>query len=277
MAVAALALGLAVPTGAGAIVGGHAPTRGYPAFAQVLWRGSPDASQTGCGGSLVAARWVLTAAHCVSGDPADHLVRLGVRRRDQPARYERIPAEVLVHPDYTAADPAEPSAGPDLALLRLPSAPRFEPIAIARQRDRRRWRPRRMATIIGLGTESGHPVFDAGSAPPTAERLREAEVPIVSDRDCSASYLVTGRAFGHVFEASTMVCAGYRQGGTDTCSHDSGGPLMVPGRRGMLLVGVTSWGAFCGQPTQYGVYARVAEPALRSWVRGVVRSSTSSR
>ena len=53
----------------------------------------------------------------------------------------------------------------------------------------------------------------------------------------------------------------------DSCQGDSGGPLMVDDANGRLAqVGVVSFGFGCGVPTQFGVYARVADRSLRDWV-----------
>ncbi len=69
-------------------------------------------------------------------------------------------------------------------------------------------------------------------------------------------------------DAATMVCAGELHGTKDSCQGDSGGPLMVPDATGALVqMGVVSWGFGCGYPTQYGVYSRIGDTALNSWVR----------
>ena len=60
------------------------------------------------------------------------------------------------------------------------------------------------------------------------------------------------------------------QGGTDTCQGDSGGPLF--GRTAasdLKVVGATSFGEGCARAGKPGVYARVADTALREWIRSV--------
>ena len=62
-----------------------------------------------------------------------------------------------------------------------------------------------------------------------------------------------------------MVCAG--DGTADTCSGDSGGPLLVPRVDAFALAGVTSYGFHCADPAYPGVYARVGAVAMNAWVR----------
>jgi secreted trypsin-like serine protease len=67
-----------------------------------------------------------------------------------------------------------------------------------------------------------------------------------------------------------MVCAGYPEGGTDTCEGDSGGPLLAPvSAAAFRLVAATSFGNGCAQPGKPGVYARLAEGPIRDWIRSV--------
>ncbi|KAG8235995.1 hypothetical protein J437_LFUL016528 [Ladona fulva] len=69
---------------------------------------------------------------------------------------------------------------------------------------------------------------------------------------------------------STMVCAGKLCGGKDTCQGDSGGPLHVPLVRNCMhkLLGVTSFGNFCGCKNSPGVYMRVS--SYLSWIESIV-------
>jgi trypsin len=109
-----------------------------------------------------------------------------------------------------------------------------------------------METIAGWGTTS-----EGGDTPDT---LQEAQVPITTDAYCGGAY--------SDFDPQTMVCAGFPQGGVDTCQGDSGGPLFGHTAAGALrVVGATSFGDGCARPGKPGVYARVADTALREWIR----------
>src|SRR3712207_4273673 len=128
-----------------------------------------------------------------------------------------------------------------------------------------------MATIAGFGvTESG------GDQP---EILQEAQVPITSDAVAAEAYpyLVEGvdPLFGG-FESRTQVAAGFPQGGVDTCQGDSGGPLLAPAGTGFRLVGDTSYGAGCAEPGYPGVYGRVADTTLRTWIASVAPGAVSN-
>lgn len=54
--------------------------------------------------------------------------------------------------------------------------------------------------------------------------VQEVEVPILSNSECMSLY----RQSGHPqYIPLIFLCAGYREGGRDSCDGDSGGPLSV--------------------------------------------------
>uniref|UniRef100_W5M9V0 Transmembrane serine protease 9 n=1 Tax=Lepisosteus oculatus TaxID=7918 RepID=W5M9V0_LEPOC len=90
-----------------------------------------------------------------------------------------------------------------------------------------------------------------------AAMLQKASVDIISQSECQRSY-----ANGLT---SSMLCAGFMEGGTDTCTGDSGGPLSCQEPSGRwFLAGVTSWGRGCGRNGFPGVYVRLT--AVRQWM-----------
>lgn len=69
-----------------------------------------------------------------------------------------------------------------------------------------------------------------------------------------------------------MICAGYPEGGMDSCSGDSGGPLTcereINGINSPVLFGIVSWGPLvCGAPDKPGVYTLVT--SVRWWIESV--------
>jgi len=116
------------------------------------------------------------------------------------------------------------------------------------------WAPGTVATVLGWGAT----VFRGPQEP----QLLQAGVPIVTDDACANAYPALA---DNPFDPVTMVCAG--DGTADTCTGDSGGPLLVPYVDTFALAGVTSYGFHCADPAFPGVYARVGASAMNTWVR----------
>jgi len=231
------------------IVGGtDAPEGAYPAMASV--RLSVARGSQLCGGTLIAASWVLTAAHCFDDEPRTTTVVLGGRTLLDPAGLAFPAAEVIRHDRY---DPR--SLRFDLALIRLQSPSTIAPQQMVGFEDVALTAPGTTGLILGWGA------VREGGAVPLSRPLQQGEVPVNSDVECDAAY-------GSGYQADAMLCAGRPGGGVDTCQGDSGGPLLAgPAPAAYRLAGVTSWGEGCGRPGRPGVYVRLRSPAIQSWMR----------
>ncbi|XP_063220612.1 proclotting enzyme-like [Bacillus rossius redtenbacheri] len=199
-----------------------------------------------CGGSLVDKTHILTAAHCVahmsSWDVARVTVRLGdhnIKTNSEVRHIEKKVKRVVRHRGFDSR-----TLYNDVAILTLDSAVPFSkqvhPICLPRGNS---LYAGKTATVIGWGSlrESG----------PQPAVLQEVNIPVWTNSECKAKY--GNAAPGGIVEH--FLCAG--QAGRDSCSGDSGGPLMVNSGGKWTQVGVVSWGIGCGKGQYPGVYTRV--------------------
>jgi secreted trypsin-like serine protease len=234
------------------IVGGElAPADAYPWMVALFNpQGGTPAQAQFCGGSLIAAEWVLTAAHClfegnqvITGEGVSVLI-------DQAdltgaGGVTRSVSQVIAHPQYVAS-----TSDFDYGLLRLSSAATGKTtVAIATGGQSALEQAGVDAVAIGWGATS--------SGGPSSAQLRHVTVPIVSNADCDAS-------LGGI--TARMLCAGIPAGGIDSCQGDSGGPLVVNDAAlgTWRQVGIVSWGNGCAEPNSPGVYARVSQ--VINWI-----------
>jgi trypsin len=262
-----------------AVVGGKPAARGtFPYVANITIAGS-----FGCTGTLVTPDWVLTAGHCGSltaaitegllatplGFPPQlYGVTLGSIYANGSGGEAHKVSAVRVDTDYLLTN----GTGNDVTLLKLAVPSQIKPMQITAPENRDSWKAGTLATIAGFGLTSEN----ADAAPPV---MQVAQVPITTDPYCAAAYRGGLSLFEDdgAFDAKTMVCAGYPQGGTDSCSGDSGGPLLTEVPNGELrLAAATSFGNGCAKPGKPGVYARLAEGRIRSFIAKVAPAALSA-
>jgi secreted trypsin-like serine protease len=258
--------GLAQPV-IGAMPGpGQAATAGRYPYVAAFSRQSGDRRVYFCAGTLVAPRWIATAAHCFFAPggqrigAADLWAEVGrdrLRGVDEDAQM-RI-ARIVVHPDY---DPA--SQANDIALVELDEIAGPLTAAPAARDD-----PALDATALGFaslyeGELAVRGVNTAGTlASQLSDGLRQVRLFLLDPARCAGLGGPDGAPGGRT------ICAG--TDARDTCVGDSGGPLVETSPQGEdRLIGIVSLGSGCATASPVVVYTRVA--AYAGWIAATIAS-----
>jgi len=217
----------------GYIVGGVAATEGQVPYIVSLQRTSHF-----CGGTIISANWILTAAHCVSGTAASSLnIRYNSLTHNAGGSLVKAQA-IFVHEGYDSW-----TIDNDIAIIQLTA-----PLTLGQPNAAAVPLPAQGSDVVaGDVTVSGWGYLTEGGGSLPAQ-LQVLDVASVDRATCNAA----GAYDGEITE--NMFCAGVLNvGGKDACQGDSGGPVIQNG----AVVGAVSWGYGCARPQYPGVYTRV--------------------
>ena len=214
-----------------------------------------------CGASLLSPYFAITAAHCLQdlSSLSQLSLNLGTTNISVIGELHEI-SQIIIHPLYNRTIFTN-----DLAILVL-----RHPVDMTNSN----------ITSICLPTQ--YNLDDTASEyPPIGQNLVAigwgTTVPF---RKLVSTILrqVTLKVIGNEEEACinsvndnvVQFCAGSQDGRKDTCSGDSGGPLMMFSEGRWYLMGITSYGSSCADPNHPGIYTRVSY--FDSFIRQIINS-----
>jgi secreted trypsin-like serine protease len=249
-----------------------------------------------CGGVLIADRWVLTGAQCVTAE--DENKRRVAIEPDKVDIYAgsnsfKDGKRIKVKRVITHAQFQYDNFNNDIALLELQDSAASgttATIALATTQSE--------ATLAGVGKKVIAAGWGETETKDLPQELRHVEMDVLDSGMCNtniinfrkANVLTSWAKVAQVQFALTdgvikqvrtmvetnagkvvndnMICSGRPRTTRDTCAGDNGGPLFAKGADGKFtLIGITSWGEGCGQSDKglYGIYTRASR--YSAWVQ----------
>ena len=210
-----------------------------------------------CGATLIANRWALTAAHCVSETSLGSVIERGNEFQVEIANVQRSIDRVMLHPEFTSLNTPEV----DLALLRFVQEVNYpKPIPL----NTEVYELGEIVTLVGwgyfgLGTTGRQ--YDDGTKHQAKNRITQ----------------VDQRLFSFFDDPRQLNNAALPLEGTLSLG-DSGGPAFLETSEGLILAGVSVGqieGPDFSEETQgqYGSVAVYERVSLHiDWINSVVNS-----
>lgn len=266
------------------------PVEKYPFFALV----AHGNEWGGCGASMINATHGVSAAHCFGGGESPcrtpsidlwvgHVELKGFAIHPVGEKNLKLSADVICHPNWDG----KCSHGSDIVLLKFKNPPQPLPawlknpstglFGVPLELDKDAVQPDDEVISLGFGlTEAFNPHAPDVISTETSQVLREVQLSVFSQDDDGCKH-VYDHGYGCSDDASMapaerlteQFCAGDPTGaGKDTCSGDSGSPVLVKKENGQLVqVGIVSYGGGpggesgitreCGSRSFAGIYSSI--------------------
>uniref|UniRef100_A0A1I8ND40 Peptidase S1 domain-containing protein n=1 Tax=Musca domestica TaxID=7370 RepID=A0A1I8ND40_MUSDO len=197
-----------------------------------------------CGSSIIAPRFILTAAHCVDGRNAGQISVQYATTTISAKGDNVIPVKrIIMHEGYNPSN----SYANDIALLELYGTLVFnyKTLAPVNLPDPYFEIPQLPEGVPGV--LAGWGLNETGGY--IQNTLQEVNLKIYSDNECQERHNYQTNPEYHI-------CGGVDEGGKGQCSGDSGGPLLYNGN---VQLGIVSWSRKpCTIAPYPGVYTKVS-------------------
>eukprot|EP00562_Extubocellulus_spinifer_P022896 CAMPEP_0178627506 /NCGR_PEP_ID=MMETSP0698-20121128/8945_1 /TAXON_ID=265572 /ORGANISM="Extubocellulus spinifer, Strain CCMP396" /LENGTH=683 /DNA_ID=CAMNT_0020266735 /DNA_START=69 /DNA_END=2120 /DNA_ORIENTATION=- len=250
------------------IIGGTpAPTNRYKYMASLTTSGNHE-----CGASLIAPDILLTAAHCTLSADGKKLIGetilIGRHNLDDASEdYEtHIIDRQVIHPWFE--EPVPGKMRYDFKLIKIYGQSMYPLVKLnfddgVPNRDT-------VLTLMGWGS--------TGNGDRYSPVMRHADVNYVRRASCERTYdtmFEETNSLSTVHAGPESLCHYTR--GKDSCSGDSGGPVIIKGDADEedLQVALTSWGFGCAQPGIPAVNMRISSQSM--WIKSAVCSLSSAK